>query len=181
MITAGDTTIVAGTLAREIYDAIGAQFGAPAPADAASFDDSKRKAAAAFAAGIATRANADLIDANVYTPTHTIVGGTVSALGTLFTHYFFRLKGAKDLVAVFGARNVSTSGSGQGQFRLTLPVASNIGSTREARGVAASEVATWVAGRTAGDATNDACTVTINTTAAASYDTHYAFAYEVKA
>jgi hypothetical protein len=178
MIIAGDYTIPSGTLAKAIYDEIVSQFGAPAPADAVSFDDSRKKAAAALAVGIATRVNADLVDGDTYTPTFTSVGN-ISAVGTTFVHYWVRTKGTKDLVWVAGAKGYTPTAAGQCDARMTLPVTTNLASINECRGPISSAIATFQGGGTFADTGTDQANLRWFTSGTSAHNITYAYCYEV--
>ena len=179
MITPGDYSIASGTLAKEIYDAILSQFGAPAPADSVSFVDSRKKAAAALAIAIAAKANADLIDAGGYTPTFTSVGN-ISAVGTTFSHLYVRVKGSdKDVVGVCGAKGYTPTAVGQTDARMTVPIATNFTSINEARGPISSAFASMRGGGTFADTTLDEVNLRWYVDAASAHNITYCYLYEV--
>jgi hypothetical protein len=179
MIVAGDYTIVAGTLAKAIYDELTASFGTPAAENLVSFTDSKKKAAAAIAAAVALRANADLIDAGGYTPVFTSVGN-IAAVGTTQAHLWARFKGSNaDVVAVSGAKGYTPTAAGQCDARMTVPVATNFSSSSEARGPISAAIATFQGGGTFADTATDEVNLRWFTSGTTAHNITYCYLYEV--
>lgn len=111
-------------------------------------------------------------ESGTYTPTATATANLDSATGVL-SHYIR----VGDQVSVWGKINVDPTASGAIQFRITLPVASNLGAATDLSGNAVGNAA--FAGQVQGDFTNDAAQFDLANTSTTAYSVFFSFAYTV--